>query len=198
MAYFQDEEEYLNISIRMVTNPYEEKRKTYFKKEEYYYQLPEDFVIGQTGKPVEDISATGFAQHAIIYIAADIKVDGEVNFSNIKLYPVICASKVPTLICKIPKSDFKIRDKELEIFFYIKIKPTLSAIFTYISRNFDLLHDDPRISKLSDEDMLILLRHKDLAVGHEDQVFKALCLWRYSRPLKLSYFNIFNTINWHY
>jgi len=198
LSYIKDEEDFLNVSIRMVNNPYEERRKAYYKKEEYYYQIPEDYNIGVTGKPQREVKYTGMAQHALSYISGDIKLDDEADFNNIKIFPLICSSKMPTLIAKIPKSMIDQRNDTFNIFFYIKIKPTLSAILTYISRNFDLLHDDPKISLLSKDDIYTLLRHKDLSVGHEDQVLKAMCIWRSARPINFEYQKIFNWINWNY
>ena len=137
----------------MVNNPYEERNKTYYKKEEYYYQLPDDYGVGKTGKAPQEVEFTGLAQHALVYISADIKLDEHLDFENIQLFPMICSSKIPTLLAKIPKNVLEQQSQEFEIFFYIKIKPTLSAILTYISKNFDLLHDDPKISQLSEDEL---------------------------------------------
>lgn len=86
---------------------------------------------------------------------------------------MICSTKIPTLLAKIPKSELDKFEEEYEIYFYIKVKQNLSAIMNYISYNFDIIYDDPKIRFLSPEDLSILLRHKDLSVGHEDQVLKA-------------------------
>lgn len=121
------------------------KRNSILNKEEYYYQLPEEFALGQTGKPIDEVTASGFPQHSIVYICADVKTDPNENYSNIKLYPMICASKVPTLLRKIPKSELNKFQDSYEIQFYIKVKEKLSALLNYISFNFDVLYDDPKI-----------------------------------------------------
>ena len=198
MSYVQREEESLNISIRVCNNPYEQRSKMYFKKEEYYYRTPDDHWVGQTGKPQEECSINGFAQHAIVFIWADIKLRDSDEFKNIRVFPMICSSKIPTLLAKIPKSELDKFDEEYEIFFYIKIKPNLSSMINYISFNFDIIHDDPKIRFLEPEDLHWLLRHKDLSVGHEDVVLRSLWLWRSYQPMSNDYRRIFNWVNWHF
>lgn len=182
----------------MCNNPYEERRKVYFKKEEYYYQLPEDFCIGHTGKLYEECAATGLPQHSLCVISVGIKLSVEKNYNEIKLVPMICSSKIPSLLRKISKQDLEKSTDEYEIYFYIKVKPNLSAILNYISYNFDILYEDPKIALLDEEDLFTLLRHKDISTGHEDQILKAACLWRSSKPIDNNYHRVFSCINWQY
>ncbi|CAI2375016.1 unnamed protein product [Moneuplotes crassus] len=198
LSYIKEEDDFLNVSLRMVNNPYEKRNEAYYKKEEYYYQLPDDFGIGYTGRSSQEVSSIGLAQHSLVYISAGVKLDERDDFDNIQLFPLICASKIPTLLAKIPKNVFLQEQESIQIFFYTKIKPTLSALLSYISKNFDLLHDDQKIALLSEDDLCILLRHKDISVGHEDQVLKAVCLWRIKRPIENDYSKVYSCINWNY
>lgn len=61
----------------------------YFKKEEYYYQLPDDFYLRHTEKDPEEVKAKGFAQHSLVYISTGIRTSAEDNFPNIDLHPII-------------------------------------------------------------------------------------------------------------
>jgi hypothetical protein len=51
----------------------------------------------------------------------------------------------------------------------------------YISRNFEKLIADPKISLLSKEQLSLMLKHKSLRVAQEDQVLHAVCLWLQGR-----------------
>lgn len=69
---------------------------------------------------------------------------------------------MPTHLSKISKAELDRSGDSHEIMFYLKVHPKLSSLITYISANFDILHEDPKISLLSEEDMYVLLRHKDI------------------------------------
>ena len=111
---------------------------------------------------------------------------------------MIWSSKIPTLLAKIPKLELDKYGEDVEIWFYLKIKPNLSAILNYIWYNFDILHDDPQISLLDEDDLYTLLRHKDIWAGQEDQILKAVWLWRSSKPIENNYHRIFSCLNWQF
>ena len=172
--------------------------KLTLNKEEYYYNVPDDYWLGHTGKPQEEYTATGFPQHSLIVIIGGVKMASDLNFPELKLYPMIWSSKIPTLLRKLPKQELEKYGEEIEVWFYLKVKPNLSAILNYIWYNFDILHEDPKISLLDEDDIYTLLRHKDLWAGHEDQILKAICLWRSYKPIENNFHRIFSSLNWQF
>jgi len=60
---------------------------------------------------------------------------------------------------------------------FIKVYKVVSALLFTISRNFEVLYQDPFIGLIDDGEFKSILKHKGLNVGSEDQVVRAFHLW---------------------
>jgi len=50
-------------------------------------------------------------------------------------------------------------------------------MLNFLSRNFEMLFDDPDIGLLTKEEMKLILKHKYLNISQEDKALKAVVLW---------------------
>ena len=93
--------------------------------------------------------ASDFPNHTFVTFFSSIQIDDGRRMSEPQLNSLICSSKAPTELLRIPDYNLDTnQDKEIKIGINLKMNYTHSEILNYISRNFSQLCGEPDIGLL--------------------------------------------------
>ena len=94
----------------------------------------------------------------------------------------LSSSKAQIVLRNMPLSHFHNKflnseSSDLSIEIYFQIKPVTSNVVNTVIRGFEELSKAIGVEKLTQEDLVTCLSHRQLSVSNEDEVIEALSKW---------------------